>query len=267
MLFENIKCPNCGYYHDPTLEKCPACYKHNDLYLNRKINDKVAFLHPAGQAGLFFVGFAYTGMLIAELIIGLIFGLFITDELLYKTLTLFFTYLAMLLGLATIILTTRRGMFLKKYTRGLDYLYGIGYAVTLFLASSIVSNIISLFYSVSDNTNQSTAVMIAVNYPIIAFLIMGIMGPICEELTYRVGLYSFFRRFNKYIAIAVSAIVFGFIHFDFGAANIANEFAALPVYLVSGVVLGIAYEHRGPACSMTAHLLYNIFAFFMMLIV
>ena len=59
----------------------------------------------------------------------------------------------------------------------------------------------------------------------------------------------------------MTVIVFAFIHFDFDAADMANELWAIPSYIVAGAVLTLAYEHRGPACSMTAHVLYNIFAF------
>jgi hypothetical protein len=44
-----------------------------------------------------------------------------------------------------------------------------------------------------------------------------------------------------------------------------NELWSLPSYRISGFILTLAYEHRGPAWSMTAHVLYNIFAFLIML--
>ena len=66
--------------------------------------------------------------------------------------------------------------------------------------------------------------------------------------------------------MAVTVIVFAFIHFDFGADNMTSELWLLPSYIVSGIILTIAYEHRGPACSMTAHIAYNIFAFIMILL-
>ena len=71
MLLKNKKCPNCGAYYDPTLGKCPECHKHNELYLNREINDKVAFMHPVAQIGLFLGGFSYTGMLLIQIIFAL----------------------------------------------------------------------------------------------------------------------------------------------------------------------------------------------------
>ena len=221
MLLRSQKCPNCGAYHDPTLEKCPGCHKTNELYLNREINNKIVFMHPIAQIGMFIAGFALAGMLVAD--------------------------------------------FFTKYKRGLDYIYGIGYALTIVIVSMIVGAIISIFHTPADNNNQAAAVAVAKNYPIIAFFLLGFLGPICEELTYRVGLYSFFRRINKYLAFGVTIVVFALIHFDFGATDIINELWSLPSYLISGFILTLAYEHRGPACSMTAHVLYNIFAFLIML--
>jgi len=266
MLLRNKKCTNCDTYYDPTLEKCPGCHKHNELYLNREISTKIAFMHPAAQIGLFLAGFSLAGMLVAELICVPIASL-AGDANLRTTLLLLYTYLFMLGGLITIICTTRRKHFFSKYKRGLDYIYGLGYAITIVLVASIVGSLLSLFHEAADNANQETAVQVAKNYPLIAFIVMGFLGPICEELTYRVGLYSFFRRINKYLAFAVTMVVFAFIHFDFTATNMANELWALPSYLISGGLLTLAYEHRGPACSMTAHIAYNVFAFCLMLAV
>ena len=267
MLIKWKKCSNCDGYHDPTLEKCPHCHKHNELYLNREISTHVAFLHPIAQIGMFLAGFSFVGMLLAELLSGTIFNAFVTDELLWKTLTISFTYLLMFVGLAMIIISTRRDYFFKKYTRGLDYIYGLGYAVTLVLASSILGALILIFHTPINNENQKTAIDIANGYPILAFVVMGLLGPICEELTYRVGLYSFLRRINKWLAIIATALVFAFIHFSLDKdANFIEELWSFPSYVLSGVILGLAYEHRGPACSMTAHIAYNIFAFALMFV-
>ncbi|MBP5575131.1 MAG: CPBP family intramembrane metalloprotease [Bacilli bacterium] len=263
MLLKRKKCPNCGAYYDPTLEKCPGCHKHNELYLNREINDKIAFMHPVAQIGLFLGGFALTGMLLIELIISILFKDAIPDKDRFNAVLISCTYILMTGGLFFIIFFTRRNHFFSKYRRNIDYIYGLAYAITLVFVSSLVGNITSLFYQVTDNVNQSTAVIFSKNYPLLAFFVIGILGPVCEELTYRVGLYSFLRRINKYLALAITVIVFAFIHFDFDAADMVNELWSIPSYIAAGVVLTIAYEHRGPACSMVAHVLYNIFAFLM----
>ena len=172
----------------------------------------------------------------------------------------------MLVGLAAIILLTRKQHFFSKYTRKIDYIYGFAYAITLILVGSLVGNIISIFQEVTDNANQSAAVNFSHNYPILAFFVIAFIGPICEELTYRVGLYSFLSRINKYLAFILATLVFAFIHFDFDATNMVNELWNIPNYIVAGAILTLAYKHRGPACSMTAHVLYNIFAFLMILV-
>ena len=265
MLLKHKKCPNCGAYYDPTLEKCPSCHKHNELYLDRQINDKVAFMHPIAQLGLFLGGFSFAGMLILELIVGILLAGLIKDETTLECIVISCTYILMIGGLSFIILYTRRKHFFSKYKRQIDYIYGFAYAITLILVGSLVTNFISLFHEVTDNVNQSTAIVFSKNYPLLAFFILGIVGPICEELTYRVGLYSFLRRINKYLALAVTTVVFALIHFDFTADDIINELWSLPSYVAAGAILTLAYEHRGPACSMTAHVCYNIFAFLVML--
>ena len=264
MLIKNKKCTNCETYYDPTLEKCPHCYKRNELYLDREISDKIAFMHPIAQIGLFLAGFSLAGMLLAELMLAPFIRMVPNDDI-KSTLLLTFTYVLMFVGLGLIVLLTRRKHFFSKYKRGIDYVYGLGYAITIVLASMILGSIISLFHESVDNANQQAAISFAKNYPIIAFFVLGFLGPICEELTYRVGLFSFLRRINKYLAFAITVLVFAFIHFDFTSTNIVEELWSMPSYIISGFILTLAYEHRGPACSMTAHVAYNIFAFLLML--
>ena len=261
MLLKDKKCPNCGAYYDPTLEKCPGCHKHNELYLNREINDKIAFMHPATQIGLFLGGFSFAGMLIIQILVALLIRDAITDKTALDATMISCTYILMTGGLFFLVFFTRRKHFFSKYKRKIDYIYGLAYAITLIFVGALVGNIISLFYQVTDNANQSTAVIFSKNYPLLAFFVIGILGPVCEELTYRVGLYSFLRRINKYLAFAVTVLVFAFIHFDFEATDMVNELWNIPSYIVAGAILTLAYEHRGPACSMTAHVCYNIFAF------
>ena len=264
MLLNNKNCSNCGGYYDSTLEQCPHCHKDNELYAQRSISRDIVFFSPIAQIGMFLAGFAYGGMIIAEIIATLFFQ-GITDAVFKTVLILLVTYLLMFVGLMAIAFTTRRKTFISKFKRPFDYLYGLGYAGLIILVSVVLSVIISKFYNGGDNSNQATAVAISKNYPILAFFILGLLGPICEEMAYRVGLYSFLRRFNVFLAIGVTVIAFTLIHFDFFAEDMISELWSLPSYILCGLILTIAYEHRGPACSMAAHILYNIFAFFTIL--
>lgn len=266
MLLNSKKCSNCEAYYDPTLEKCPECHKSNELYEQRAISNNVVFFHPAAQIGLFLCGFAYAGMLLAELLFS-IFVIGVENKIYQSTILLLLVYLLMFGGLLTIAFTTRRKTFIKRFTRYQDYLFGGAYAMGLIFVGLIISFIMAIFQQEGNNTNQSAAIDIANNYPILAFFILCLLGPICEEMTYRVGLYSFFRRINKYLAMAITTIIFALIHFDFLASDMVNELLSLPSYLSAGLLLTIAYEHRGPACSMTAHILYNTFAFVLMILV
>lgn len=266
MLFNSKKCPNCDTYYDPTLEQCPTCHKDNELYEQRTLSKNVVFFHPVAQIGLFLCGFAYGGMILAELLFTLCAFSF-ESSLLKTTLILLLTYLMMLGGVLSIAFLTRRKTFIKRYTRYQDYLFGGAYTLGLIFLGLIISFIMNIFQQTGNNTNQDAAIEIAKNYPIFGFIILCLLGPICEEMTYRVGLYSFFRRINKYVAMALTTIIFALIHFDFFAEDMITELISLPSYISAGLLLTIAYEHRGPACSMTAHILYNIFAFVLMILV
>ena len=263
MLFKDINCPNCHTYHDPTLNECPNCHKDNELYKLNRVPKRVVFLHPIAQVAMFIIGFAYAGMLIAEIIFAYFIGMNGDTSAIQKSVWLMLTtYLAMFAGLMAVNLFTRRDLFFSKFTNGIDYLYGLAYAITLITLGSVLNILISLIHPTAvDNANQSAAVTMSLNYPLLMFFVVGLLGPICEELTYRVGLYSFLRRINKWAAIVIVTIVFALIHFEFGADDMETELWALPSYLLSGAILTYAYEHRGPACSISAHITYNIFAF------
>lgn len=266
MLFKDTKCSNCGAYHDPTLRKCPECHKNNELFELNRLSKRVLFLHPIAEAALFLIGFAYIGMLIGEVFFSIFVGALPSDnELFKKTLLLVLVYFTMFVGLCSVPLFTRRDEFFGKYKNGIDYLYGLAYAITIICVGTVISALVSFAYSPQDNVNQTMAVSIAKGYPLLAFFVLCFLGPVCEEFTYRVGLYSLLRRINKYLAFAVTTIIFALIHFEFGAEDMVNELWSLPSYLVCGFLLTLAYEHRGPACSMTAHIIYNIFAYIVIL--
>ena len=264
MLFKSKKCSNCFVYYDPTLEQCPACHKENELCTQRSFPSNIVFFHSTAQIGLFLCGFAYIGMLISEILASACLS-GMKDSSLRTALVLLTSYLMMFGALLTICFTTRRKSFLKKFTRWPDYLFGLAYAGGIFGAGLIISSIVTIFYQ-GVNNNQNAAIDLINNYPIIATFVTCLLGPICEELTYRVGLYSFFRRINKVLAFIVVIAIFAMIHFDFTASDIVGELWSLPSYLACGAILTIAYIHRGPACSMTAHVVYNTIAMLMVIL-
>ena len=261
MLLFGRNCPNCHTYYDATLIECPNCHKNNELYARGEIANEIVFLHPAAQLGLFLGGFAYAGMIICEFIAAF-FCLSVKDEILTNSLIVFFAYLLMCGGLLSIPLLTRRKTFFKKFTRPLDYAYGAGYAGLILVSELVITLFITIFNpNPFVNGNQQDVIKYITNYPILMFFALCLLGPICEEMTYRVGLHSFFRRINRALAFIVTAFIFAFVHFRFNYDNITGELLALPSYLMAGIILAFAYEHRGPACSITAHILFNLTAY------
>ena len=74
------------------------------------------------------------------------------------------------------------------------------------------------------------------------------------------------RRYNKYLALILTTIVFALIHFRFNSENIVGELWSLPSYLIAGFILTFAYEKGGLSSSLTAHVIYNIVSFVMTLV-
>jgi membrane protease YdiL (CAAX protease family) len=216
---------------------------------------------------MFIIGFAYAGMLFTEFFYAFFIRMIDSSDTQFKsTLLLTLTYVTMLIALLAVPFLSRRKLFLSKFNNGIDYIYGLAFAITLMAAGVLINALTSIWHTPADNINQQGVESIAKSYPLIGIFIMGIVGPICEELTYRVGLYSFLRRINKYLALILTMVIFAMIHFTFDAENIVEELWSLPSYLVSGLLLTLAYELRGPACSMTAHACYNLIAIIMIMV-
>ena len=153
-----------------------------------------------------------------------------------------------------------RKEFVSKFKNPKDYGIGFLMGIVLIFATALLSMTISSFAPISDNQNQ-VAVESTISFnPLMAILVLGIIGPICEEMTYRVGLFSFISRKSKVLAYIIVPIVFGFIHFDFGNITSLNEWLNLPIYVLSGLILTFTYERFGPAASMTAHITNNVFS-------
>ena len=96
---------------------------------------------------------------------------------------------------------TEKFVFLKTYI-----------AAFICLGSVIVFEIVYTHFiemigaPIADNANQSELESLMRAYPALCIIFFAIIGPICEELTYRVGLFSFCQRKSKIFA-SVAAII------------------------------------------------------------
>ena len=125
----------------------------------------------------------------------------------------------------------------------------------------------------SVNTNETGINTITTAFPILSLIVFGILGPLCEEVTYRVGLFSSISQKLKPLwAYLITILIFGLIHFDFTALFSGNvdaliiELSNLPTYLVSGLLLCYFYTKEGFGVSSIAHIFNNLLSLLLTLI-
>lgn len=285
--FRDERCPNCGAYHEPTLNTCPSC-GHQDP----EARDFHAFEHHVHdrftwQIVYFLIGFV--GLQIIGFIVGLIVEInFISTHPEYtqadliqylsepgpNLLTTGLAYVVIfMIFLLIFVLRHRIKEVFGSFAKGKNYLFGV-LGAALILGGTLVYNVIinAIFVAagmgeIGVNNNESAIRAIVFAYPVLSFILFGFVGPFCEEMAYRVGLFGFFTRLGKPLGYAISALIFGLIHFNWNAlidptlqATLPVEFANLPSYIGSGLALAFLYDRFGLSASYSAHVINNVFS-------
>lgn len=151
-------------------------------------------------------------------------------------------------------------LFFSQYK---TYLFSLSLGILLIVVSFLLNLIIQRLGYV-QNVNQDSALELVATFPFLSFIVLGIIGPVVEELTYRVGLFGLIRKYNRLASFAVTALLFALIHFDFSsvttASSLTNELINIPSYLISGIILCYAYEKFGISGCIIAHLFNNVIA-------
>lgn len=152
--------------------------------------------------------------------------------------------------------------FVPQLKRFMPYFKGLTYGVLLVIVSVSYGLFLDVIgVSSTDNANQTAVINLVKTYPLISAIWIPFLGPIIEELTYRLGLFDGIRKWNKIAAYVAVALVFGLIHFDYTSANLVNELLALPSYVLAGLLLSYVYEKEGIVASSVAHIFNNLFSF------
>lgn len=272
-MFKKFKCPYCGQEFDEYASQCPNCQSDNE---DKSKVSKMHFIASFKQLLLFFTGWA--GLKIVALLVRLIIeiigqSIYQSDEnalleflnsnkvgMIINSLA----YVIIFVGLLAILWNDIFPLA-KEFKKIRPFIYGIGYGL-LITAVTIGYSLLLKACGVqfSDNGNESAVSTYMIAYPILSVLIFVLLGPIVEELVYRVGLFTFLYRINKYLAYVVAALVFGLIHmsFNFNDMNVfLNELINIPSYIFAGVALCYIYSKEGFACSTYAHITNNLVAF------
>ena len=229
--------------------------------VNKKNNPKNEEKLPFNtKMAMFLLGFSYAGLLGISLIVSLFVLIFTKDEGLSNIIVQSVSYV-ILLGAFIYVCYPYKKFFLKNLQEPTNYLYGFLFGLMTIGCEIIVSYLVGLIYQADTNANQAVVESLVNSYPTLMFIVTVFIGPICEELTYRVGLFGMLKEKNETMAFIVSALVFAFVHISFFDTTVAAELTAFPVYLTIGFLLTYAYKRYGLACSLVAHMMLNLLSF------
>lgn len=268
-----IFCTKCGHRYDDCLSECPKCHQKN-RYLNpitQKTN--IFWLDPLRQGMLFavgFLGFQFVIMLfsvmftiIAKTSLGdpILVEEYLRSSHVNMSLNLL-CYISVFIAIIIIVWPFLNQLF-AQFVKGKTWLYGLVGGVVLIFSSIIYGQLINLVYPTEGNVNQENVTNLIALYPFASILLFGFAGPIVEEFTYRLGCFSFLRRWNRLAAYILTILIFGLIHFNWQfteTEELINELINLPTYIIAGGVLCFIYEKSSWAGSSIAHIVNNLYA-------
>ena len=234
--------------------------KKNDIDINQNEHKNMGL---PKLISLFAIGFV--GLIVISFTIGLFLYFADIDEGFKTGITNFITY-GILLIIFALVINKDVKLFKDDFKKWTSYLMGLAIAILLIAFSIIYANIINLFrhYEVSDNETSLRSIINVM--PVLSIIFFCFIGPVCEELTYRVGLFNIFAK-RKWLGYLIAILVFAFAHFSFFGSDIIGELINLPVYLLSAFALTFAYDKFGLSASLTAHTINNLYAIISYLIV
>ncbi len=291
---EKKKCPNCGLLIDEDLKKCPYCgfnieenkektfteTKEEEPQIEKEeIKTKPRWLVFADRRD---VAIPKEISLFLMLILGLtaisfifqfitiLINPYFLNSVAGNAMINFSIYLVAF-GICLIILNKDVVKVFFKYKERRTWIYGIAYGFFLIIASALYNAFSSVaFGNVGSNNNENAINSIIANFPVLSIIVFSFIGPFCEELGYRLGLFSLLRRYNRIIAYIIAAIIFGFIHFDFTTFGNSDalkvELINIPSYVISGLILCYVYDKEGLEASILAHITNNFIAVLMTVI-
>lgn len=153
--------------------------------------------------------------------------------------------------------------FIKQFKVAKNYYLGVLFGVCLIGLNFLLSLFSTYVLKATDNDNQQSLILMVQSYPVFAIIILGFIGPICEELTYRVGLFDVISKKKRWVGYVVGMLLFGLIHFDFTANSAEawlNELKNIPTYIIAGAYLCYSYEKSSFIGSSIAHIMNNLFS-------
>ena len=283
---KTIRCPECGQEYESNLPRCPLCQSQNPNPEQR--NDK-RFLDPLGfgwKRQLVFLLVGLAGFQILGLVISFVAelaqvnalraqGISDSNELRealqayvasaqFNGLVNFLAYGLIFTAVALVI--WKNWVQIAKVFKNPKTYLGFAFGVAIVAWNILYSMLVDKLGFSTNNGNQETVESIVSAYPVLCIFFLGIIGPFVEEMTYRVGLFGLCKRWHVAFAYVIVPLIFGFIHFDWQNITSAVEWINLPNYVISGLLLCVAYERFGLGASLIAHIGNNMLGIILQLI-
>ena len=119
--------------------------------------------------------------------------------------------------------------------------------------ATLLNMLTSVLIPFEDSAYETVDEALAAPNLAVQIVVVGIIGPICEELIYRGLIY---RRIRDYLGVYWAAVLSGVL-FGISHGNLTQGvFTAL-----FGIVLALIYEHYGSMkANITAHITNNVYA-------
>ena len=277
------RCESCQTEYDVTVGECPRCHRKNpdervDAIFGHHVHakwGKQLALFLTGLVGLYLIAIVVTiffeipflsshpGATEAE----------ISEYMKAPNINIGVTtatYVVLLMVLCLILWSDNKKLF-ASFAKAKPYLIGLLGIAVLFAFSFFYSALLSLIYQAagrplpSGNANESGIRTLTTAFPVLAFLVFGVIGPFCEELTYRIGLFGFSARIGRAAAYIITALVFGFMHFGWSSitnptydGQLIDEIALIPPYIFAGLAFAFLYDRYGLCASLVAHVGNNL---------
>lgn len=268
--FHQNYCAHCGKKHDSAEGVCPSCGTRSADFDELKSWRVTVPLGWGEELALFLtgsIGLTVFSIILQYLILAIAKNAYVVEGLsgnalsnalkvfaggvAYQAYLTLGAYLALFL---TLLVVLGRGLYkltdrFKKKETYLGLLIGLGMMVLIAVYSRLTAT--------GNNANENAVESVVGFAPVASIFIVGIVGPFCEEVTYRVGLYNFLKRWNWIAALVITSVLFAAIHFDWSNASSATEWINFPIYLAMGFILTFTYEKFGFGASFLAHFTNN----------
>lgn len=260
-------CEKCGKSIDAYVKRCPHCYE--------RTGDSI--LPPRFQNMIFLTDYKLLLLFLVGTVGALLFNLLLVQGLNYipadaQLLTVLENLITSILVLSVFacILSYDIKEVLNSFKKTLYHIRPliaalIGLAVIVAFSYGYQAILNACGHPIVDSDNQTSLVKMCQSYPALSFFYVVLLAPLMEELTFRLGLFTFLRKRNRYLAYVITILFFALGHFNFTTKDFVNEFINLPLYVVPAFVLTVLYEYEGVSSSVYTHFFNNLISFIVIL--